>query len=131
MLLLVVPILIINFKSALHLLIMPSNPKLLLQKKIENFNNKKNMSLIQKKMRSTTKGNSRWSRKIKKPGYFTGERRGILQAEPTYLWTLLKMQEMKLERLFGRILVKLYMGQYKIQRGKKVMMIKILILKIF
>jgi len=110
---------------------MPSNPKLFLQKKIENFNNQKNMSPIQKKMRSTTKGNSSRSRNIKKPGYFTGERRDILQAEPTYLWTLLKMQKMKLERLFGRILVKLYRGQYNIQRGKKVMMIKLLILKIF
>jgi hypothetical protein len=72
MLLLVVPILIINFKSALHLLIMPSNPKLLLQKKIENFNNKKNMSLIQKKMRSTTKENKRQYKKKKKLGIFTG-----------------------------------------------------------
>jgi hypothetical protein len=50
--------------------------------------------------------------------------------EPTYLWTLSKMQKMKLERLFGRISEKLYMGQYKIQTGKKVMMMKILIFKI-
>jgi hypothetical protein len=50
--------------------------------------------------------------------------------EPTYLWTQLKKQKMKLERLFGRILEKLYMGQYKIQTGKKVMRMKILIFEI-
>ena len=126
------PIPIINFNSSQH-------PKkkhwfawnLIQRTKIEQVDNNKNFSMIQKILRSIPKGNSRQCRKKKKSGYFTGEMIVYFRREPTYLWTLLKMQKMKLERLFGRILVKLYMGQYKIQRGKKVMMIKILIFKIF
>jgi hypothetical protein len=86
--------------------------------------------MILKILRSIPKGISRGCRKKKKSGYFTGEMIVYFRREPTYLWTLLNMQKMKLVRLFGRILEKLYMGQYKIQRGKKVMMMKILIFKI-
>ena len=126
------PIPIIKFNSSHHPIKMHSIAyKLVQRKKLEQVDNHYNFSMIHKILRSIPKGNSRGYRKKKKSGYFTGEMIVNFRREPTYLWTLLKKQKMKLERLFGRILEKLYMGQYKIQRGKKVMMMKILIFKIF
>jgi hypothetical protein len=51
-----------------------------------------------------------------------------LQAEATYLWTLLKILKMKLEMLFLGALKESSWGLLKRQRGNKVMSKKSLIL---